>query len=67
MKKNKCCYIDCKEKAIGCYRIDIDVSPLYYCEKHKDNVMNSFMFALFGEMELSNKMLGLKNKKKKNV
>lgn len=64
--KRKCAYYKCGKDAIGSYSVDLDISGIPYCKKHKSDVSSSLLWAIFGIMEMSNHALGFpKNSKKK--
>ncbi len=64
-KKRKCCYYGCKNESVGSYSVDLDISGMPFCEKHKEDVHSSLMWAVLGIMELSDAALGIKPAKKK--
>jgi hypothetical protein len=63
----KCCYAGCKSEVTGQISLDIDLPSFNYCKGHRENVRNAVMWAILGEMKLSNAELGLNDKKTKNT
>jgi hypothetical protein len=53
----KCSKENCKGKVIGSHSVDIDVPKMYFCENHKEDVKMAFLFAMFGQVDLTLKIL----------
>jgi len=47
----------CKAVATGLISVDIDLPKFYFCKEHKDPVQTSILFAILGNMEMSDKII----------
>ena len=67
-KKKVCSYYKCKKEAIGAYTVDMDISGLGYCKKHKDNISSAMLWTILGVEEMAKHSIGVpdpKNKKQR--
>ena len=59
------CHI-CDKKATGCYRPDLDIKGLCFCDEHKEQVQTAYLLIIQGQEEEAKKVLGktfIKDKK----
>lgn len=51
----------CDKKAVGCYRPDLDMQGLCFCEEHKEQVQFAYVALISGDKKLAKELLSKKD------
>jgi hypothetical protein len=65
VKKKVCSYYKCGKEAIGRYTVDLDISGLNFCKKHKSEISSALLWTIIGAEELAQHAMGVPPPKKK--
>jgi hypothetical protein len=65
VKKKVCSYYKCSKEAIGRYTVDLDISGLGFCKKHKSDISSAILWTVLGMEELAQQAMGVPPPKKK--